>query len=1022
VTEIVQRVLFPLRLARTRITARPAATASVAAGVAVAVAALCSSFGGSLLVEDLNLERHLDAIPPNEQTVQVLHLGVLGGDTSLAQVDEAARATIAALTADEPAAAVEFRALHFGARRVVLTALDDLEPALTLERGRWPRRCSAARCEVVVARGASTFLRLNEPFVVVGRARVRSRVPVGRLFEDAAPSGETLGAEPPAALVVASGARELAALPALASIYRTYSWVGRLRENDVRPWQVRAFARSVAREGSSLRLVSGGFDIVAPVAELLEAAELGRAAGRHLQLLGGESAALVFAFALFVASAMRRQERAASDRLRWVGARQWQIVLTTGAHATATICAGAVAGIVAGTGVIAVVARRAQLPWVDVVAHGLGRAATAVGLSVLFGIVAFCVVVLVDSVSVGGRRISPLDVAALAALAGIGLVVRGGSARGEDDSTLVLLPGLVLLVVAVATIRALLPILRLAQPLLRRGAPKLRLSALSLARSEAAATAAVAFLVVSVAVAVFAVGYRQTLLEASTAQGLYAVPSDFVIREHLGPGGLQPVLDAAPIERYRALGTALPVLRQQGSIGQIVGTERFTILGLPARRLSGLGGWQNDFAAQPLAELARTLDTGLPEGLLGVSVPAGAATLALPVRVVGDDVSLSVVLVDAGGRPHRVALGRSRGVRQILLEAELPGAPEPFRAIGFELDRVAAVEAHAQGNPPILRGLLRLGALRTRGADGSLSILVDSYASWVGVGGAQPAAPFGPNAVDFLVGGAAKSFFRAEQPSDTTPVPAAVSRSLAGLADARGHLSVRVPAGVLDLDVVATLERFPTIEGSAIVADRAALSAALDTLRVGSGRPNEVWLDARRDDEVAAMRAALGQPPFERLSVDAQKQRLERLRGDPLARGTTVMLAAAGVLALLLALLAVAVLALSDRRDRREELLDLELEGMTPRELRAHLRLRIALVAVPGLVLGTAAGILLAQTVVDFVRLSRLYAPAVPPIVLRPGWLLILPVLGSFLLAAGAVAFALTGVAFRGRDAEGDRA
>jgi len=183
-----------------------------------------------------------------------------------------------------------------------------------------------------------------------------------------------------------------------------------------------------------------------------------------------------------------------------------------------------------------------------------------------------------------------------------------------------------------------------------------------------------------------------------------------------------------------------------------------------------------------------------------------------------------------------------------------------------------------------------------------------------------------------------------------------------------------------------------------------------------------VWLDARRAHGRHLVVAALGQPPFERLSVDAQKQRLERLRGDPLARGTTVMLAAAGVLALLLALLAVAVLALSDRRDRREELLDLELEGMTPRELRAHLRLRIALVAVPGLVLGTAAGILLAQTVVDFVRLSRLYAPAVPPIVLRPGWLLILPVLGSFLLAAGAVAFALTGVAFRGRDAEGDRA
>ena len=63
-------------------------------------------------------------------------------------------------------------------------------------------------------------------------------------------------------------------------------------------------------------------------------------------------------------------------------------------------------------------------------------------------------------------------------------------------------------------------------------------------------------------------------------------------------------------------------------------------------------------------------------------------------------------------------------------------------------------------------------------------------------------------------------------------------------------------------------------------------------------------------------------------------------------------------------------LAETDVRDGRGELLDLETQGAEPRALRRHLRLRLLLVAVPGVVGGVIAGVLLSRLVVRFVELT----------------------------------------------------
>ena len=95
----------------------------------------------------------------------------------------------------------------------------------------------------------------------------------------------------------------------------------------MRVWRVDAFSRDTARARNTLRAVSDGFELSAPAAELVEAKHAGRVADRRLWLVGGETAGLLLAFAVFLAATMRRREQAAWQRLTWFGARRWQIVL-----------------------------------------------------------------------------------------------------------------------------------------------------------------------------------------------------------------------------------------------------------------------------------------------------------------------------------------------------------------------------------------------------------------------------------------------------------------------------------------------------------------------------------------------------------------------------------------------------------------------------------------------------------------------------------------------------------------------
>ena len=94
------------------------------------------------------------------------------------------------------------------------------------------------------------------------------------------------------------------------------------------------------------------------------------------------------------------------------------------------------------------------------------------------------------------------------------------------------------------------------------------------------------------------------------------------------------------------------------------------------------------------------------------------------------------------------------------------------------------------------------------------------------------------------------------------------------------------------------------------------------------------------------------------------------LASDPLARGIELTLAAAGLVAVALALVGLWVSAASDLRDEQGELYDLEADGVAPAALRTQLRVRAAVLVAVGLVGGLILGVVLSLGTADLVLLS----------------------------------------------------
>ena len=325
----LRTVGYPLRLAAVRLSKRAPTAVLAAAGVAAGAAMLATVLAGTVVARDESVSRAVEEIPAAQRSLRAGWFGIPGQSAEdLAGLDRRARQTLAGVAAGEPASFVLFRESTIAGTFLGLGAVDGLGDWVTLRSGRLPRTCEPERCEVVRLRGEGRIP--NAPglrLVQVGEATLSSPVLFGDFLAPAENDRSRAGLSPvyreaaayhrppPAPLVLAEGVAALVRSPELASEYHSYSWVLPLERGTVRAWEIDRLAGDVARARSGLQTLSSAFDLTAPVEELRDAAQAGDVAGRRLLIVGGESAALLFAFAVLVAVSMRRDVEAARRRL-----------------------------------------------------------------------------------------------------------------------------------------------------------------------------------------------------------------------------------------------------------------------------------------------------------------------------------------------------------------------------------------------------------------------------------------------------------------------------------------------------------------------------------------------------------------------------------------------------------------------------------------------------------------------------------------------------------------------------------
>jgi hypothetical protein len=1010
VLEFARRISFPLRLAARRVAAarRPLSVAGV--GVALASCALAAAFAASAIVENRAVADAIDELGPAARDVDVDWVGLNGsGSERLDALDRRAVAALGSVGLVPSGRTLVYRDTYIAGRLVRFAAVDGLAKWFVLRRGRFPRTCRPARCEAVVlgsgpvpnVRGVS----------VVGAVEPRPGTPARRLL------GTATGRVSP---LVADGVSAANRLPAFESTFRSYTWTAPLTSARPTAWTLEELQLGLTRARTRLQAASPRFDLRASLDSLDDVARDARVAYRRLLLVGSECAVLFLVFAVVAASSLRAGASSARRRLRRFGARRWQTDLLAGAEATVIVVPAAVLGWAVGAVVASLLAAATDTPLWPLLertvlsASGVVIAALLAALAVLI----LFATMRAQPVSVRGRRLSIVDVAAGGALLAVVVALAVGETDAEtlarDRGTgivLLLVPGLLIVAVAIFAARATGPLFRLAERLAPRTRPALRLALLSAARNPGTQLITVGFLVVSVGLAVFAATYRSTLVEGQRAEAAFAVPLDYTVRR----AGLRRTPEERSIGAAYALRKGVPVVRRAGEAPSLNLTETVDVLGLPSDALVRLR-WRSDFSETTPEELADRIAPQRPLHPVGPRLPADAEVLSLPVTVRGDRFTVAANLRSERGTYLVLALGEAQRGRN-RLRARLPRAARGGTVVGLTLEMPPAEAvggAHASGEgtaPEVFSvGALTLGQPSVSTREGTRQVPVD-YRRWVAATESSPGLSGVREtlSIRYLLSRERVFRLRPRQPTDGRPIPVVACDSLADRVGTGGVLPISVGPAVFQAEIVARAALIPSLRCPFVVGDLGALETAVTASSPGAAVADEAWIAG--PPGLASSLERAGAIP---VTVSSRRAVEAELRNDPLARGTVAVLAAGSLVALLVAVLALLLVVSVELRDEAGDFLDLESQGLEPASLRRQLLLRTGSLAAFGILGGLLAGALLMMVVTDLVAVGAGRATPVPP--LRPyvAWPELALGLLGFAAALGVALTAATRRAFAG--------
>jgi hypothetical protein len=883
----------------------------------------------------------------------------------------------------------------------LVVAVDQPDPLVSVVQGRLPRPCAdGSACEAMLLSETEPDFDFtsarpapNLHLTIVGRGIIDPAVPFGDL-DQRGPFGEATigggdyqtGRRSPAVLLV-NGVDAVSHMPALDVTGRTYVWTAPVDVAAIHPWTAASFRDAV--EGMTRDLLAGdpAYSVESPLTQIAAALGLADASSARLLLIGSLGVAILLAFAVFLALVVRDDVAAEVARLTAVGARRRDRITFLVLEAGIPAVIGGVIGWIGGALVVAFLAGWASADPVAIVSGAmLAPGALAAAFLVIVVAVITTVFATAPGRSWGGgvRTVVAMVLTAVVVLAwqlaSTGPLDTAALARSVSSPVVVLLPPALAFVAALLLATAMPPLLRAITRRSRRAPLALRLSLLSLSRDPGRPAATLTLLAFSIGAIVFATCWSATLRAGIDDAAAYRSGLDLRVSE-LGTG-LSIAPSVVPVDRYAKLGadvTAIPVFHEGSTSGP---GGRVDIVGIDPAVLPTLPGWRPDFSATPVQELATRLHVDEPAGgwnVAGHRLPAGSPELDLRFRYNGEPLKLDAVIWTDEGDTVRIPLGT---IDDGMTRAS---APLPRSAIGGRLTALVFYNAQLVAGSGHEFGVYR-STVSFEGLDG----LVD-----------ERPIPLEIFAVDVHI-------IKAPQATDGLVLPAVVSPDLAKETKPDGTLDLHVGSGTIPIRVVATADRAPTVvepDPRFVIVPLDPFIVALASAVPGSGRPSEMWLSVPDPKRQAEVRAALAKPPFRFAQVTARSDLVAQQAGDPLTQAIVWAQIVAALAGLTLSIGALVMGAITDLRDERGELADLEAQGVPPSALRWHALARTAWLAIGGCVAGLVAGLALAVTVTGALAIDAEGRLPIPPLVVAlPPLQIGAVVVGVLVIVLGTVA------------------
>jgi hypothetical protein len=971
-------------LAWARLRHRPLRWLLVALGVAAATILPVSAQATSTVVAAQALRHGLAALPVGDRSLAAIRSGLRESPADIAALDHTARDSFAPLAAGPIVVEMLGRSISDRAgNSFYFGAVDDLAGKVRLTGGRLPASCTPTRCEVVAVGTTTADVDPALGLVVVGRAVRTDPLLFGGSFDpgDGAP------------LLIADGVDTAAQLDSLSAFQRNYAWVTAIDLDRVDELGVDGYlARSTA---ASIELYGARLTLSAPDEVLRSEADRAQRSARRFALLNGAAMALLLGFAAIGAIGVRRDHTATVELLRRRGATRGQTAVLAGICAVVPVVVGAAVGVAAGgllggwqarggglsAGTVGLAAIRAGLPTAGVAALA---AALVVGLTLSAGRDgngrnAWRAV---DIVIVVGVIVAALSIAR-------GVVTEQALAGGTDP-LLLALPVIAVVCGGLAVGRVWPWLTGALARLVPRRLLAPRLGLLGAVRSPLRPVATAAFLAAATGIVAFAGSYQSTLARGAVDQATFAVPLDATVQTGQN---LRPPLDVSDVDGYAAAGAAVhDVVRAPATI-RVNASQSITpeVVGVDPAAVTLIPSWSTVVGAGDPGQVGRTLAAARPAGLPGVALPAGTRDLAFTATGPVSDLDLSAWV--------RLPDGRDAGVPLTLAGAGLTGqlpAAVPAGSVLFAITVTENEFANTRRQHRAGEGTNEVEALT-----GQITLAGVDFTGWGAAGGdtatgaTVTAGPTGLTLAYQLTGN--KVVLRAGNDVPEPALPVYVDPTTAAAA-AGGALSLQATgSSPIPAQIAGVLPRFPSTDALFVVTDVEAVADALDRREPGTGAVSELWLSATSSP--AALGRALTVAPFDLLAVDLRQSRVDRLAGDPVAQGATGLLRDSAVLAFVVALVALVLLVLAERRDDSASLYAWESDGVAPAALRRSLFLRAVAVVVVGVPGGVLIGLALSRITAALVRLTATGADPVPPLALE-----ISPLWTVELVGAGVVA------------------